>query len=45
MSIATIVIALIVIFIAWKVLSGVLKIGAILLIVVAAAYFLSRGAM
>jgi hypothetical protein len=45
MSIATIVIALIVIFIAWKVLSGVLKIGAILLIVVAAAYVLSRGAM
>lgn len=43
MSIATIIIALVLIFIAWKVLMGVVKVGAILLIVVAAAWFLSQG--
>ena len=43
MSIATIIIALVLIFIAWKVLMGVVKVGAILLIVVAAAWFLTQG--
>ena len=42
MSIATLIIALILIVIAWKVLTGLLKVGAILLIVAMAAYFLSR---
>ncbi|MGN6496325.1 MAG: hypothetical protein ACTHK5_03160 [Tsuneonella sp.] len=45
MSIVTIIIALVVIFIAWKVLTGVLKIGAILAIVVVAAFLLSRGGL
>ncbi|WP_305096163.1 hypothetical protein [Croceibacterium aestuarii] len=45
MSIATIVIALVLVFIAWKVLTGLLKIGAILAVVVIAAYLLSQGAL
>ena len=45
MSIATLIVALIAVFIAWKVLTGVIKLGAIAVIVVAALYFLSRGAM
>ena len=44
MTTATVVIALVVIFIAWKVFSGLLKVGAILAIVVVAAYLLSQGA-
>ncbi|MEO6153796.1 MAG: hypothetical protein ABIT09_01900 [Croceibacterium sp.] len=45
MSIVTIVIALVVVFIAWKLLTGVLKIGAILAVVLIAAYLLSRGGL
>ncbi|MEO6389030.1 MAG: hypothetical protein ABIT16_10790 [Croceibacterium sp.] len=45
MSIVTIIIALVVVFIAWKVLTGVLKIGAILAVVLLAAYLLSRGGL
>jgi hypothetical protein len=43
MSIATILIALVLAFIAWKVLSGIIKFGAIILIVVAAIWFASQG--
>ncbi len=43
MSLATIIIALILIFVAWKVVKGVIKFGLIALIVVAAIYFLSQG--
>ena len=42
-SIVTIIVALVLAFIAWKVLMGVVKFGAIILIVVAAIYFLSQG--
>ncbi len=45
MSIATIIIALVLIFIAWKVVKGVVKVGLIALIIVAAIYFLSQGGM
>ena len=45
MSVATIVIALVLIFIAFKVLKGVIKFGLIALIVVAAIYFLSQGGL
>ncbi|MCT2558716.1 hypothetical protein N0B51_06960 [Tsuneonella sp. YG55] len=43
MDIVTIIIALALIFIAWKVLMGIVKFGAIILIVVAAAWFLTQG--
>ena len=43
MSIATVLVALVAVFIAWKVLTGVIKLGVIALIAVAAFYFLSRG--
>ncbi|GGA04206.1 hypothetical protein GCM10010923_11620 [Blastomonas marina] len=43
MEIGTIIVALILIWIAWKVLMGIVKFGAIALIVVAAIYFLSQG--
>ncbi len=43
MSIVTILIALVLAFIAWKVLTGVLKFGAIVLIVAAAIYLASQG--
>ncbi len=43
MSIATIVIALILIVIAWKVLTGLLKVGAIVLVIALAVYFLAQG--
>lgn len=43
MEIGTIIVALILIFIAWKVLVGLVKIGAIALIVVAAIWFFSQG--
>ena len=45
MSIATLIITLIAIVIAWKVLTGVIKLGVIAVIVVAGLYFFSRGAM
>jgi hypothetical protein len=43
MSVATIIIALVLIFLAWKVVKGVIKFGLIALIVVAALWFLSNG--
>ena len=45
MTVTTIIIALVLIFIAFKVLKGVIKFGLIALIVVAAIYFLSQGGM
>ena len=45
MSIVTILIALVLIVIAWKVLTGIIKFGLIALVVVAAIYFLSQGAV
>ncbi len=45
MSIAAIVVALILAFIAWKVLTGILKIGAIVVIVALAIWFVSQGGM
>jgi hypothetical protein len=45
MSIATILIALVLIFIAWKVVKGIVKFGLIALIVVAAIYFLTQGGL
>lgn len=43
MEIGTIIIALVLIFIAWKLFMGLLKFGAIALIIMAAIYFLSQG--
>ena len=43
MDIVTIIVALVLAFIAWKVLAGVLKFGAIVLIIVAAIWFASQG--
>ena len=45
MDIATILVALVLIFIAWKVLAGLVKLGAIALIAMAAVYFVSQGTM
>jgi hypothetical protein len=45
MSIATIIIALVLIFIAFKVVKGVIKFGLIALIAVAAIYFLTQGGL
>jgi hypothetical protein len=44
-SITTIIIALVVIFIAWKVLKGVAKFGLIALVIAAAFYFLTQGGL
>ena len=43
MDIVTIIVALVLAFIAWKVLMGVIKFGAIALIAVAAIWFTSQG--
>ena len=43
MSIATIVIALILIVVAWKVLTGLLKVGAIVIVIALAVYLLTQG--
>ena len=43
MVIVAIIVALILVFIAWKVLVGLVKFGAIALIVVAAVWFVSQG--
>ena len=43
MSIATILIVAVLAFLAWKVLSGVIKIGAIILLVVAGIWVLQGG--
>ncbi len=45
MEIGTIIVALILIFIAWKVLVGLVKFGAIALIVVGAGYFFLQGGL
>lgn len=45
MDIVTIIIALVLVFIAWKVLMGFVKFGAIVAIIIAAIYFLSTGAL
>ena len=45
MSVLTIVIALVLMFIAFKVVKGVIKFGLIALILVAAIYFLAQGGM
>jgi hypothetical protein len=45
MSIVTIVVALVAALIAWKVLSGVIKLAVIAAIAVAAFYFLSQGGL
>ena len=45
MEIGTIIIALIVIFIAWKLLTGIIKFGLIAAVIVAAIWFLSQGGM
>ena len=44
-SITTIIIALVVIFIAWKVLKGIVKTVVLLVIVAAAAYFVFGSGM
>jgi len=43
MSIATILVALVVCFIAWKVLTGIIKFGLIAVVLLGALYFLSQG--
>ena len=43
MEISTIIVALILIFIAWKVLMGLVKFGAIAVILIAAAYLFTQG--
>ena len=43
MDIVTIIVALVLAFIAWKVLMGVIKFGAIALITLAAIWFISQG--
>lgn len=45
MSVATVIIALILIVIAWKVLMGVVKFGAIAVILLVAVYFLANGGL
>ena len=45
MDILTIVIALVLIVVAWKVVTGVIKYGLIALILVAAIWYLSNGGM
>lgn len=43
MEIGTLIIAAVVIFIAWKLLTGLIKFGMIAAVVIAAFYFLSQG--
>ena len=45
MEIGTVIVALVLIFIAWKVLSGIIKFGLIALVIVAAIWFLTQGGM
>ena len=45
MDIVTIVVALVLIVIAWKVVTGVIKFGLIALVIVAAIWFLTQGGM
>ena len=44
-DILTIIVALVLIFIAWKVVKGVIKFGLIALVAIAAVYFLTQGGM
>lgn len=43
MSIATVLVALVVCFVAWKVLTGIIKFGLMAVVLVGAFYFLSQG--
>ena len=45
MSAATILIALVLAFLAWKLVTGVIKFGLIAVIIVAAIWFLTQGGM
>ncbi len=45
MDVVTILVALVLIFIAWKVLTGIIKFGLIALVIVAAIYFVTQGGM
>lgn len=45
MDIVTIAVALVLIVIAWKVLTGLIKFGLIALVIVAAIYVLTQGGM
>lgn len=45
MEIGTIIVALIVIFIAWKLLTGLIKFGLIAVVIIGAVYLLTQGGM
>lgn len=45
MDIVTILVALVLAFLAWKLVTGVIKFGLIAVIVIAALYFLTQGGM
>ncbi|MBM0168621.1 hypothetical protein [Altererythrobacter sp. C41] len=45
MDVVAILVALVLIFIAWKVLAGLVKFGVIALVAVAAIYFVSQGTL
>ena len=45
MDIVTILVALVLAFLAWKLVTGVVKFGLIAVIVIAALYFLTQGGM
>ncbi len=45
MEIGTVIVALVLIFIAWKVLSGIIKFSLIAVVIVAALWFLTQGGM
>ena len=45
MDIVTVLVAIVLIFIAWKVVTGVIKYGLIALIIVAAIWYLTQGGM
>lgn len=45
MDIVTVIVALVVILIAWKVLTGIVKFGLIALVIAAAIWFLTQGGM
>ncbi len=45
MEIGTVIVALVLIFIAWKVLTGIIKFGLIALVIAVAIWFLTQGGM
>ncbi len=45
MEVGTVIVALVLIFIAWKVLSGLIKFGLIAVVIIAAIWFLTQGGM